>query len=95
LHSDYTMDKQTTYSFTAYNASIHFCAHDGEIVINDHAGGEVVGIEGISQRDLHGAMINYVINTSLRKDKESFFDFLKEMQKEVTKDLQVYEAIRP
>jgi thioredoxin-related protein len=89
------MDKQTTYSFTAYNASIHFCTHDGEIVINDRAGGEVVVIEGVNQRDLHGAMINYVSNTSLRKDKETFFDFLKEMQKEVTKALQVYEAIQP
>jgi hypothetical protein len=89
------MDKQTTYSFTAYNASIHFCAHDGEIVINDHAGGEVIGIEGINQRDLHGAMINYVHNTIPRKDKETFLDFLKEMQKEVTKALEVYEAIQP
>jgi hypothetical protein len=89
------MDKQTTYNFTAYNASIHFCTYDGEIVIRDHACGETIGIEGINQRDLHGAMINYVNNTTMRKDKESFLDFLKEMQKEVTKALEVYEAIQP
>ena len=83
------MEKQTNYVYTAYNASIHFCTHDSEIVINDHAGGETVSIEGLNSRDLHGAMINYVHNVSLRKDKEAFLDFLKGMQKEVEKTLEV------
>lgn len=86
------MEKQTTYTFTAYNASVHFCTHDAEIAINDHAGGEVVSIEGLNQRDLHDAMINYVHNVSLRKDKETFLGFLKVMQEQVTKSLAVYEA---
>lgn len=86
------MDKQTTYTFTAYNASVHFCTHDAEIVINDHAGGEVVTIEGLNQRDLHGAMISYVYNARLRKDKETFLDFLKGMQTEVAKTLAVLEG---
>jgi hypothetical protein len=86
------MEKQTTYTFTAFNASVHFCTHDAEITINDHAGGEVVAIEGLNQRDLHGAMINYVHNVSLRKDKETFLDFLKGMQEQVAKTLEVYEA---
>ena len=84
------MEKQTTYTYTAYNASIHFCTSDSEIVINDHAGGETVSIEGLNSRDLHGAMINYVHNVGLRKDKETFFDFLKGLQKEVEKTLEVY-----
>ena len=87
------MEKQTNYVYTAYNASVHFCTHDSEIVINDHAGGETVSIEGIASRDLHGAMINYVHNAGLRKDKETFIDFLKGMQKEVAKTLEVYEAL--
>jgi thioredoxin-related protein len=89
------MDKQTTYTYTAYNASIHFCTSDSEIVINDHAGGEVVTIEGLNSRDLHGAMINYVHNVSLRKDKETFLDFLKGLQKEVEKTLEVYGVFLP
>lgn len=87
------MEKQTTYTFNAFNASVHFCTHDSEIVINDHMGGETVSIEGIASRDLHGAMINYVHNAALRKDKETFLDFLKGMQKEVAKTLEIYEAL--
>lgn len=86
------MDKQTTYTFTAYNASVHFCTHDSEIVINDHSGGETVSIEGLTSRDLHGAMINYVHNAGLRKDKETFLDFLVRMQDQVARTLAVYEA---
>jgi|688.fasta_scaffold826833_2 hypothetical protein len=86
------MEKQTTYTFTAFNAGVHFCTHDAEITINDHAGGEVVVIEGLNQRDLHEAMINYVHNVSLRKNKETFLDFLKGMQEQVAKTLEVYEA---
>ena len=87
------MEKQVNYVYTAYNANVHFCTHDFEIVINDHAGGETVSIEGLNSRDLHGAMINYVHNVSLRKDKEPFLDFLKGMQKEVEKTLEVYGAL--
>lgn len=87
------MEKQITHTFTAYSASIHFCTHDSEVVINDHAGGETVSIEGLNARDLHGAMINYVHNVSLRKDKETFLSFLKGMQEEVAKTLEVYEAL--
>jgi hypothetical protein len=36
------MEKQINYTYTAYNASVHFCTHDSEIVINDHVGGETV-----------------------------------------------------
>ena len=87
------MEKQVNYVYTAYNASVHFCTHDSEIVINDHAGGETVSIEGLNSRDLHEAMINYVHNVSLRKDKNTFLDFLKGMQKEVEKTLEVYGAL--
>jgi hypothetical protein len=86
------MDKQTTYTFNAYNASVHFCTHDAEIAINDHACGEFVSIEGLNQRDLHDAMINYVHNAGLRKDKETFLDFLVRMQDQVARTLAVYEA---
>jgi hypothetical protein len=37
-------------------------------------------------------MINYVHNTIPLKDKETFLDFLKGMQKEVAKALEIYEA---
>ncbi len=80
------MDKQTTYTFTAYNASVHFCIHDAEIIINDHAGGEVISIEGINQRDLHGAIINYVQNLALHRGKEeAFVELLKGLRNEVEK----------
>lgn len=80
------MDKQTTYTFTAYNATVNFCIHDAEIIINDHAGGEIIAIEGINQRDLHSAIINYVQNLALYKGKEeAFIELLKGLQKEVKK----------
>lgn len=86
------MEKQTNYVFTAYNASVHFCTCDAEIVINDHMGGETVSIEGLAFRDLHGAMINYVNNVSLRRDREVYIDFLRGMKKEVEKTLAVFEG---
>lgn len=92
-HSDHIMEKQITYTYTAYNATVHFCTHDSEIVINDHVGGEIVSVEGLNSRNLHGAMINYVHNVALRKDKETFLDFLEGMKKEVEKTLEVYGAL--
>lgn len=64
------MEKTTLTTYGTFNASLHLCAVDCELVINDYSSGETLSIEGISRNTLNRALQLYMQNLSLQKDED-------------------------